>query len=310
VGELLAARRTALAERLEPELFTAGRGPAMDRLMREEANIRAALTWALQPPGYGQDESERLDLALRLVGALWVWYRREAPAEGRRFAEAALARVPERLASRPFARAMFVAGQLAWAQGDVVAARTWLGRAADRWRTYDDPPGLALVLSYLALAVAPEEGRSLAEESLALARLTGDVRGKAWAWCVLGSIHDRLGNGEPAVTALRRSAATYRALGDAWLAAVPLAALGGIAPRAGRYEEANAALAASLSGFEESGDRLYAARAPGPGCDRRHAQSRARGSEAAGRGDYRFRRMRPLRRMWRRLDGARRAVRA
>jgi predicted ATPase len=73
-----------LAERAEPELRGADQQPWYARLLADEGNFRAAMTWAL--------EAGEFDLALRLAGALWMFWRWAGLfAEGRSWLEAALA---------------------------------------------------------------------------------------------------------------------------------------------------------------------------------------------------------------------------
>lgn len=56
-----------LAERAEPELRGSGQQAWYARLLEDEGNFRAALTWALRA---GEGET-----ALRLAGALWMFWR-------------------------------------------------------------------------------------------------------------------------------------------------------------------------------------------------------------------------------------------
>jgi hypothetical protein len=89
----------------------------LERLERENANLRAAMGWAL--------ESEEAETAGRLCWALWLfWWARGYHQEGRRWSEAALKR------ELPFtwrAKVLPVATTMSYAQNDYDAAE-------ERWR--------------------------------------------------------------------------------------------------------------------------------------------------------------------------------
>ena len=100
----------ALAERAEPELRGARQREWFVRLLADEGNFRAAMTWTL--------ELGEFDLGLRLAGALWMFWRWAGMfVEGRAWLEAALAggaaaALPVRL------KGLWGAGWLAYHQGD------------------------------------------------------------------------------------------------------------------------------------------------------------------------------------------------
>ncbi len=99
-----------LAERAEPELRRAHQREWYARLLSDEGNFRAAMTWAL--------EVSEFDLALRLAGALWMFWRWAGLfAEGRAWLDAALAGgTGSTLEVR--CQGMWGAGWLAYHQGD------------------------------------------------------------------------------------------------------------------------------------------------------------------------------------------------
>lgn len=80
----LAAQIIELAEQADPS----DPGKMVARLTREQANIRAALAWALGDTGHGGDPA----IALRLAGALWpFWHMRGQYQEGHGWLERAIA---------------------------------------------------------------------------------------------------------------------------------------------------------------------------------------------------------------------------
>jgi len=99
-----------LAERAEPQLRRAQQREWYVRLLADEGNFRAAMTWAL--------EQGEFDLALRLAGALWMFWRWAGLfAEGRAWLEAALAGgTGSNLEVR--CQGLWGAGWLAYHQGD------------------------------------------------------------------------------------------------------------------------------------------------------------------------------------------------
>lgn len=99
-----------LAERAEPELRGARQREWYARLLADEGNFRAAMTWSL--------EAGEFDLGLRLAGALWMFWRWAGIfAEGRAWLEAALAGgVGSALEVR--CQGLWGAGWLAYHQGD------------------------------------------------------------------------------------------------------------------------------------------------------------------------------------------------
>jgi len=131
----------ALAEAAASELRGRGQSDWLNRLDRENDNLRAALGWAIQ-----QDEAES---ALRLAGALtYFWIIRWNLEEGRRWLAAAL-----QLPARPGApgpsawqaRALLGAGWLAL-ENDPSPSRPWAERALAVYRELGDKAGMAFAL--------------------------------------------------------------------------------------------------------------------------------------------------------------------
>jgi hypothetical protein len=82
----------ALAETAEPELLGSDQDTWLQRLRVEFGNLRAALSWSLQPD---RDSRERADeLRLRLVAALWRFWDVEGFEEGKQWLQTALERDP------------------------------------------------------------------------------------------------------------------------------------------------------------------------------------------------------------------------
>jgi predicted ATPase len=184
VGRRHAAYFLSLAEDAEAGLASADWQAWRRRLDAERENLRAALGWAV---AWGET-----DIALRLVGPLWRWFRPDAIAEGRRWVHQALA-LPG--ASGPLrAKALHALGVLAMQQGEYrVAAAAWK-ESIGVWRAAGDPTRLADALTYLGSIYRPSARAvpALLGEAIALTRQVGDPRRLALAlgflaWQVLQS---------------------------------------------------------------------------------------------------------------------------
>ena len=109
-----------LAERTEPDYRSSATVEALALTETEHGNLVGALEWATT---HGH-----ADLAGRIGWAIWLyWWLRGRPGEGRHLMEGVLAQdLPDDVRVRAFA----VLGAMAFAQGDLEAARCWTeGRA-------------------------------------------------------------------------------------------------------------------------------------------------------------------------------------
>jgi DNA-binding CsgD family transcriptional regulator len=175
----------ALAEDAEGGLAGADWRKWRRQLNAERENLRAALDWAV---AWGETE-----VALRLVGSLWRWFRPDAIAEGRRWSQQALALPAAAAHSR--AKALFALGVVAMQQGDYrFAAGAWK-ESVSIWRASGDVPRLVDTLTYLGSIYRPDARAVpvLLGESIELARQVGDPRRIALAlgflgWQVLQSV--------------------------------------------------------------------------------------------------------------------------
>jgi predicted ATPase/DNA-binding XRE family transcriptional regulator/Tfp pilus assembly protein PilF len=160
----------ALVQRASAELVGGDQQRWLDVLEREVTDIRAAIGWLV--------EHAPMD-AQRLVGASWRWcYLRGRYAEGRAWAEAALAAAPGSPAA-PRASALSGAGMLAFLQCDYAVAQERIQAARQLYAELGDELGVAWCLARLG-SIARERGRydearELHRQSLALADRVGNV---------------------------------------------------------------------------------------------------------------------------------------
>jgi non-specific serine/threonine protein kinase len=144
------------------------------------------------------------------------------------------------------------AGTLAWCQGDYGAAAALLEESLARWRTLEDPRGIAWTLAFFADAVGDrgegERATALYEEALSLLRPLGDERGIAMVANNLGVEAHRLGDLDRAETLFAEALALDRKLGNQGWATLRLANLADIALLRNRVVEAAALYRESLAG--------------------------------------------------------------
>jgi predicted ATPase/class 3 adenylate cyclase len=183
-----AAWYLGLAERVQPSLMGSEKGMWLDRLTEEHDNLRAAHAWAI--------ETGRVEMAMRLVGALWrFWQMRGYLAEGLDRAKAALALPEADQHPECLVRALDAAGGLAYWTGDGQIASAYYERALELQRRLGDRAGEAWTLYSLAFTdtywgniaeqrFTPERLDRAAEnmrEAIEIYREIGDRQGMAQA---------------------------------------------------------------------------------------------------------------------------------
>ena len=250
-----------VAEVAEPKLEGPEMLPALNQLEAELDNIRAALEWTLD-----RSPEDALRLAARLT---YFWQRRGRLLEGRRWLRGGLARFKalppaageaarERLALQ--AKALWAAGTLAWAHGELNAARPLLeesvalARAAEASKTLVNALGmLGFTATWLGDAAAAE---AAIDEGLRLARATNDRWGLALMLGAQAALAGQLhGDFAAARGYAEASVQLQRELGNPWSAAIAIMGLGAGASFQGHFAEAKAHLAESETLFRQVGDR-------------------------------------------------------
>jgi predicted ATPase/class 3 adenylate cyclase len=218
----------ALAEEAEPEVEGAQQQVWLERLEEEHDNMRAALSWSL-----GQGDGA--ELALRMGAALGeFWYLRGYFGEGRRWLEEALAKA-SRQPTAARARALHRVSWLAFLQGDLDRAREaseeGLGlEGVELFRTGGQDSTAAELQRMLGMVVG-ERGEldretELLEESLALSREAGSLRGMAASLFILGATWRGRGDFERATQLLEEALTMFRETGEQALIASVLTHLG------------------------------------------------------------------------------------
>ena len=255
-GEFDAVRRRhanyflARAEEAEPELRGGHQQEWQARLLEDEGNFRAALTWAL--------ENGEGDVALRLAGALWMFWRWAGlSTEGRAWLDAALAASSDHpLPVR--CRALWGAGWLAFHTG-AYRRTDELGQEMLRLLAgRDDDLDRRNALTLLGSAAVAEGRDDVAVaaygEALSICSRLGTGWHLATSGLNLGTAKRQAGSLGEAAVILERAFAIYEQLGDRHFTARVLVQLGYIALLEGRTVDAGAQIERAMGIFAELGD--------------------------------------------------------
>jgi tetratricopeptide (TPR) repeat protein len=258
LAERHAAAYLDLAESVAAELTGPQGREHADRLERDEDNLRAALDWALA--------NGKVEYALRYIVAVWrFWQVRGHLDEGRRRVDAVtampgVADQPAQLRARAFA----AAGGVTYWQANVPATHRYYGMALEAAREAGDERLLAEALYNYGFAadentVLTNEmylaGRQYWEESLALYRKLGDVRGEADAnWGLAGALA-AAGDNDAGVRHTEAALAGYETVGDPFGIGWAQYMLAGLKSRRGDVDGGLPNLRASLEIFAAANDQ-------------------------------------------------------
>lgn len=240
-----------VAAELESRLLETLEEPLLARGVRDLANLRAALEWAVQ--------SEDTPAAVRLgVGFGWLMYTRGYHTEGRARLAPVLS-TPLDTDEHMGARLMFPAGVLAWSQGDAGQARRWLERARSVFQSHNDAKREAGVISFLGHLARSEghidQAAELHQNALVMFRAIKNEEGMAWALHDLGLAARDRGADDEAATLQEQSLAVFRKLGYRWGSAWALWNLGILAHRRGDSAGAAERFRHSLDLYRDVDDR-------------------------------------------------------
>jgi len=190
-----------------------GQAALLDRLVREEDNLRAAIAWSLAT-------ADGAATALRMASSLWrFWEMRWRVAEGSRWLAAALEREDE-VPAQLRADALNAAGNLARVHGDYDRAAAYHQRCLELRRQLGDTSGMARSLNNLGV-VARDRGDAgqtveLCSQALELFRQLGDDHRTGIVLISLGTAAGQLRELERAGACYEESLALFRASGDEW----------------------------------------------------------------------------------------------
>lgn len=267
-----------LAEHAESESRGQQQLEWLDQLESEHDNFGAALTssqYAL---------SDQVEARLRLAGALaWFWNLRGYWHEGRGWLETLISR-SDSAPSWLRAKALYGIAELAWREGDHIAARSHLEESVRMWEetltqvkhapvssTSETERGAASRLAKRGLAysmallgtVSFEQGgsasvaRQLLEEALNLFREVDDKWGTAFALNALGDIAIYQSNFALARDQLEEGLRLFREIGDRWGSAGNMNRLAMVALNQGNHDVARALLEEALPIHRAVGEKRF-----------------------------------------------------
>jgi tetratricopeptide (TPR) repeat protein len=229
----------ALVEAAEPEIQGPDQAAWLDQLAREHDNLRAALQWAL--------DNQETEAALRLAAALGeFWWPRGYVKEGRRWLAKALGQGAA--PSAAYAKALYRAGELAYAERDASQATELLEAALALYRQLGDRWGMARVLRGLGnvqtLYGDSQQIQAFYSQSMQLFREIDDTWGIAWMLVEIGRAQQ-----DPVVQErfLKESLALARSKGYKRTIATALGNLGKLAQAQRDYAQARQYLEETLA---------------------------------------------------------------
>jgi predicted ATPase/DNA-binding CsgD family transcriptional regulator len=185
----------------------------LQRLDREQDNLRAALHWAM--------ERSEVEFAQRMAGALQpFWFRRGRWSEGRRWLEDSLAMESSPTLNQSIrANALYGAGVLARFQGDFAHARMLCEQSLEIYRTFADQAGVLKTLAQLCritrFQVDREATKAYLSEAASLIKALPDSieKGEAYTDMALAMLDFSTPKFQPEVTQyLAESERVHRAL--------------------------------------------------------------------------------------------------
>jgi predicted ATPase len=241
-----------LAEEAESQMYGPEREGWMERLDREQANLRAALAWS-------KADTSAVQTGLRLVGALFFyWFLRDNIREGRMWLEGMLARTENSDRSAARGQALVGAGWLALDEGDYQAASPRAEESLSIARELADKQAIGnaeFLLGLVRMGQRNSAARPLLEESRTLFKELGDVWSEAFTLYSLGLAAYRSGDPAAARTHFEESLRLFQEQGDVLYAALVVSALEAVILPQGDEELAHSLDEQSLPLLRASKDR-------------------------------------------------------
>jgi predicted ATPase/DNA-binding CsgD family transcriptional regulator len=248
-----------LAERSESELRGPNQATAIRRLTADQADVRAALTWAQEA---GRDESlVRLAAGLRRR----FWYEAGGLAEGMRWLDAAMALDSAAVApyrAKALQRAAWIAGELGDGERSEALFEASLAAAAadDHLPRFEALVGLSFRALQGGSSQVAEAAPRLAQ-AIEHARRSGSPGALVEALIARAHLAEASGDTEQAAAYFEEAREAALAAGDIWAAAEASVVLGGIALNADDPSRALRVLEECARLALESGDRGIVAEA-------------------------------------------------
>jgi predicted ATPase len=253
VGRSHASFFLALAERAYPELMGARQVDWLDRLDRENGNLMAAVSWAL--------EAGEAETGARLGWALWLfWMIRGYQREGRRWMEALLERdLPPALR----AKVLVSVASLAYGYGDYEWCERYSEEGLELSRQLGDTLRVAWAEFGLGVAAMSRTDHASAtphlQESLRSFREIGEDFGVARATICLGMVALMRGNLSRATETFEEGLAVARRIGDRTGTCITLYNLAQVSLFRGDHDHATTLFEEGVTLSEQVADRANVA---------------------------------------------------
>jgi predicted ATPase/class 3 adenylate cyclase len=237
-----------LVREAEPHLIGQDQVVWLDRCDREQANIRAALRWAI--------DTGELERAQEAAGSLWrLWQQRGRLTEARQVFDDVLNHPSGQGRTRARAKALTGAGGIAWWQGDVTALERSYVEALEIEREHGDASGVANAVANMAYVKAAQmdlEGAGrFTDESLAMFREANDERGVAAALGMKAMQDAMTGQMDSLIATVEEVVAIWRRVEDRFHLANDLILLGLAYALARRLADARVAVLEALDLYVE-----------------------------------------------------------
>ena len=254
----LARALVGLVEETGPFLRTQHQLVSLDRLLRDQDNLRAALGWSrdgLINPGIG----------VRLVSRMWwFWHHRTDLTEGRFLVESALASLDGET-SADAAEARIGAGVLAFNQGDNAGARVHYDKALQLGRLLGDDRVIAYAHLFESILTTNVEGElARSARLMAIAEDLFSGVGETWGIAMIRcreSVLARLRGEYTTARALgQQGLELFQQVGDRFGTGHALLCLGQANLAAGEPRRAMPQFGAMITAMQEIGNSWFVAR--------------------------------------------------
>jgi len=261
----------ALAELAAARLFGSEQKSLLDRLELEQGNLRAALdvcgdrrcadraSCTCAPEEHVGDDA-RVDVGLRLAGALWrFWQMRGHLQEGRDRTERVLSLPGADTHGDSYIRALEAAGGITYWQGDLPATERTYTKRLELARASSDPAKIAnaaydLSFVYLVPNRRIDDGEALLNEALAIFRRDGDRSGIGRTLWALSALQGQKGQWERAAEMSTEVIGIFREQDNRFGLGWALHNAGIAASRLGDFARARERLAEGMKLFLEAND--------------------------------------------------------
>ena len=261
----------ALAESAAPRLLGSEQKELLDRLDLEQGNLRAAIdmcgdrscadqTSCSCAPGEHDADDERVEVGLRLTGALWrFWQMRGHLQEGRERTERVLSLPGADGHGDAYVRALEAAGGITYWLGDLETTERTYAKRLELARASGDPGAIANALYDLSfMYIVPgrdlDDGQALLEEALALFRATADAGGVAKTLWALSASYVGRQEWDRAAEIIPDVVAAFRTMDNRFGLGWALHNLGIVSVRRGDFAAGRAAFTESVAIFDGASD--------------------------------------------------------